>query len=443
MPKADNRQHYLDLTILLNKAHLGVGMESYSRVPRCTNQRTLVTAPTATLVLELCIPPQDYREAEEAKNDERMRRLQQPGQQERLRLFHEMQKNYDAGIIIFSISRLERFIRELREQDSKPVAERKISVPSLLGADTVVQCEKGLDSITFSSIQTMLKTYADDPDDLFLRARYLPPFMPDDERPPLFSRVRDDDVRTIFQQLKDAWTNGPYYKNILRPALEKAFKDLRFRKIVCFGLGNLEVSVQNDTLGRDSSWATMIQHIFALELKQFLIPNGKLYLDDPIYTKLTEQTLLHHDPEICFFHKISLRGLAEVDSHTLVLDINCDVPIKQILADFALERPDKVPGAMIWLKMNKVLELKLNHGDHDSPRTYDLSKNYDEFEFPLQADGKTPFGTWPLESSKDAYKLAIYTRNKAKAGHLDSSGSKNRSLDKASALRYQKQPHNH
>ncbi|KAK7430498.1 hypothetical protein QQZ08_003017 [Neonectria magnoliae] len=176
-------------------------------------------------------------------------------------------------------------------------------------------------------------------------------------------------------------------------------------KVICFGLGSLEGTVNYSTLDLKHSLdglprrSAITQHLAAITMATLLgqqQDTGRvpILVQDPAYTMLGQQFLAAQDIEVVGGN--GALGFTHVDDDTLVFSCHPNVPVKQIVADIAR------PAAMLWNEVRlaeREAEWSIHTTydgeetlcmpwvtDEDSPRTRELVKEYDMHTFCLDPE---------------------------------------------------------
>ena len=214
-----------------------------------------------------------------------------------------------------------------------------------------------------------------------------------------------------------------------------AARKKKVTKIVCFGLGELNFKppdwwrIQNSSKPNDEQEAetsviegALIHHAIALTMASvaraaFGIGEVRLLTQDPRYSDETKDLLQEMGFEVVGDHGAG--GFAEMDDESLVFSAFANVPVRQIIADLA--RPAVIicargtsagvfasPGYVSNLSPAFIATILPNmclrkpRGDPESPRTKQMWKEYESFDFPVPPEDEK------LEGSLQ--QLAIHAR---------------------------------
>jgi hypothetical protein len=141
------------------------------------------------------------------------------------------------------------------------------------------------------------------------------------------------DLQQALVDAASTWEATDHYRQ-LQSTLSELSAPLHINKITAFALGSL-------TLKSQPSPINILQHALHLALGKLLVPAGqdlRWYAQDPQYTDPDKQALeamgitVLDDPHV----------FLEVDSHSIVLSIGADVPVRQIITDISR------PAVIIW-----------------------------------------------------------------------------------------------
>ncbi|KAK7415735.1 hypothetical protein QQX98_005648 [Neonectria punicea] len=209
-------------------------------------------------------------------------------------------------------------------------------------------------------------------------------------------------LQAAWDEARALWLESDSYAKLTELVTESKPKA---NKVVCFGLGSLEGSVDYSTLDLKHSLdglprrSAITQHLAAITMATLLgqqrgIDRVPILVQDPAYTTLGQQFLAAQDIEVIGGN--GALGFTYVDEDTLVVSCHPNVPVKQIVADIAR------PAAMLWNEVRleeTVAEWSIHTTydgqetlclpwvtDEDSPRTRELVKGYDMHKFCLDPE---------------------------------------------------------
>lgn len=175
-----------------------------------------------------------------------------------------------------------------------------------------------------------------------------------------------------YVQLKDTWDDAR--RNWTRSGVcnelavilgSTACIPRGLKKIVCFGLGNLDESANPSlqdapyTSDRLPHRRAMTQHAAALTMAAVLggrLGTGPLPVlaQNPAYSPMAKRLLADEGIEVVGGH--GSLAFTHVDDDTLVFSCNPNIPVKQVVADIAR------PAAMIWNRVTPAAEEKTEWG---------------------------------------------------------------------------------
>ncbi|KAI1866989.1 hypothetical protein JX265_007565 [Neoarthrinium moseri] len=121
-------------------------------------------------------------------------------------------------------------------------------------------------------------------------------------------------------------------------------------KIVCFGPVSLTYDLHcldNDN-PNNQRFSSTTQHAAAVAMAEVLkLKTGnmvKLLAEDPWYDSASKHVLRQEGFQVIEGH--GGRGFLEVDEHSLVFTVRCNVPVKQVVGELVQ------PAALVWAPVN-------------------------------------------------------------------------------------------
>ncbi|KAI1506717.1 hypothetical protein F5X99DRAFT_404074 [Biscogniauxia marginata] len=198
----------------------------------------------------------------------------------------------------------------------------------------------------------------------------------------------------LWLKEKAAWDESKACAD-LKLLLSTSALPMNTKRIVCFGLGNLETQFLFDP--KSTHHRSIVQHCAALTIATAVSKKVhrhiQIYAQDPEYSIDTKRILARQEIKVidCY----GAEGFTYVDDDAFVFTVSPNVPVKQVVADLAK------PTAMIWEKVStpeeeeaKLAQPRSFKGgylspwttDNDSPRTQELVKGYKEAPFPGDKD---------------------------------------------------------
>lgn len=228
-------------------------------------------------------------------------------------------------------------------------------------------------------------------------------------------------VRLLFENSQNRWNASATCKAFtsqLRQLLSQDVNRKQVTKIVCFGLGELNLKppdwwrIENNSRPDDEQETetsliegALTHHAIALTMASIarsLIRNGdtgavRLLTQDPCYSDDTKDMLRELGFEVVGDHGAC--GFAEMDDESIVFSAFAKAPVKQIIADLA--RPAVIicarstsagvfsrlrylssPVSVLYLIVPNIC-LRKPWGDPESPRTRQMWKEYENYDFPV------------------------------------------------------------
>lgn len=191
-------------------------------------------------------------------------------------------------------------------------------------------------------------------------------------------------IKRAFRSYRRAWMKSETYPWLMRQVRSMAHIAC-LNKIVCFGLGSLGL-MDEQSLAHPHTQHAAVETIVKT-LKELRSCDILCYAQDPAYNDADKEVLRSigitpiNDP----------KGFLEVDSNTLVISVNPNIPVKQIIADV------QWPGGMIWntvepegqemttwtkiIMSNRETWLAPFTTDPDSPRVRHMVQQYSQEAF--------------------------------------------------------------
>ncbi|KAH8904778.1 hypothetical protein BR93DRAFT_980511 [Coniochaeta sp. PMI_546] len=212
-------------------------------------------------------------------------------------------------------------------------------------------------------------------------------------------------VRLLFENSQKRWNASATCKAFtsqLRQLLSQDVNRKQVTKIVCFGLGELNLKppdwwrIENNSRPDDEQETetsliegALTHHAIALTMASIarsLIRNGdtgavRLLTQDPCYSDDTKDMLRELGFEVVGDHGAC--GFAEMDDESIVFSAFAKAPVKQIIADLAR------PAVIICAKSTSAgvfSRLRKPWGDPESPRTRQMWKEYENYDFPVHPE---------------------------------------------------------
>ncbi|KAI0203614.1 hypothetical protein F4808DRAFT_457883 [Astrocystis sublimbata] len=191
-----------------------------------------------------------------------------------------------------------------------------------------------------------------------------------------------------------------------RSQFRKLLHEKEVTKIVCFGLGDMNSKppewwrTQNDSLPENAREpeisvidGSLMHHAIAVTMADMVSVRAKeqdnaprLLTQDPDYCDETKDIVIKMGFEVVGDYGAG--GFAELTNECIVFSPFVSAPVKQIIADCAR------PVAIICAEHSDTMAYGSNgkpYADAESPRTKQMWKEYEQFEFPLKCeDGKLP-----------------------------------------------------
>jgi hypothetical protein len=139
-----------------------------------------------------------------------------------------------------------------------------------------------------------------------------------------------EDLQAKYSRIDDTWKGKPAFSDLTSLFGDANVKQ-KIKKIVCFGLGTMEMP-------GEMSANNFLQHAIIKSIADALGGNVPVFLQDPAYTGNDTNLVsglgmtVVNDP----------KGFLQVDTQTLVVAVHPDIPLRQVIADLA------EPAAMIW-----------------------------------------------------------------------------------------------
>ncbi|KAI1744561.1 hypothetical protein F4680DRAFT_405274 [Xylaria scruposa] len=211
-----------------------------------------------------------------------------------------------------------------------------------------------------------------------------------------------ENFRSLFETSRQQWNASADCE-----ALKSQFRKLlggdgnakKVTKIICFGLGDMD----SEPSSTQTSKTIKAKHAFRYHAIALTIAGiarsctntgdmgVRLLTQGPMYSDGTKDVLREIGFEVVGEHGAG--GFAELDDESIVISPSPTAPVKQIIADLAR------PVAIICTKKtNKVFH---NYGallpDPESPRTWQMWKDYDSWEFPVFEDSVLPCSFYEME----------------------------------------------
>ncbi|KAI1293073.1 hypothetical protein F5Y03DRAFT_388075 [Xylaria venustula] len=217
-----------------------------------------------------------------------------------------------------------------------------------------------------------------------------------------------DNARVLFETRQKGW-NG----SVTCEALTS-----HVTKIICFGLGDINFKLPDWRRAENESKqkcqqepetseveGALIHYAIALTLADIARScnkNGeigvRLLTQDPDYTDESKNILREIGFEVT--GEYGAGGFAGVDDKTVVFSAFAAAPVKQIIADLARQvaviYPEITSDGEVFNKFHKP------YADPDSPRTREMWKGYQGWNFPAQAESP--------ELKGSLFQLALYNR---------------------------------
>ncbi|KAI0548494.1 hypothetical protein F4679DRAFT_596758 [Xylaria curta] len=211
-----------------------------------------------------------------------------------------------------------------------------------------------------------------------------------------------ENFRSLFETSRQKWNASADCE-----ALTSQFRKLlggngnakKVTKVVCFGLGDMSFwsssTRQSNTTGAEAAFE---YHAIALTIANIARCTNtgdmgvRLLTQDPMYSDETKDVLREIGFEVVGEHGAG--GFAELDDESIVISPSPTAPVKQVIADLAR------PVAIICNKRtNKVFDRYVQKPvpDAESPRTWQMWKDYDSWDFPLSEDSELPCSFYELE----------------------------------------------
>ncbi|KAI1880175.1 hypothetical protein JX265_001796 [Neoarthrinium moseri] len=147
----------------------------------------------------------------------------------------------------------------------------------------------------------------------------------------------------IFPRAEKVWDASTKCTELKQKLIE-AHIPQNINKIICFGLGTLTNDLACDEVNpEDHAFRATTQHATAVTMAEIMRHKFghaiKLLAQDPAYDSSSKHVLQQEGFQIVEGH--GGLGFLEVDEHSLVFTVSCNVPVKQIVFDLAR------PAAMI------------------------------------------------------------------------------------------------
>lgn len=152
-----------------------------------------------------------------------------------------------------------------------------------------------------------------------------------------------EDYGSDFLDYEGTWQEMKIDKE-LKKAVEDWKSSKKADKMICFGLGTL-------IYPKEYGLHAWNQHMAAFTLAK-LLGIKQLYFQDPLYHDKDKDYIKRegnkeewnvefcNDPE----------GLLLIDSKTIIVDIGAEIPLRQMVANIALEK-DRRPAGMLWARV--------------------------------------------------------------------------------------------
>jgi hypothetical protein len=209
--------------------------------------------------------------------------------------------------------------------------------------------------------------------------------------------------KPVISIMKRMWLSSSSHRLFHHKFKEADRTTVKITKIVCFGLGALQVH------GKGEYWHSVnaiLQHIVAISIAHTLWylhrdePFIPIICQDPEYTTTDHEIWRAHYSNIRFVDEP--HGFLAVDKHTLVISafLPFDVPMVQIVAD-------QVPGGPAGLITNKMdLDRKKRMycmGDRASPKVVNMlldgyeRSNFDHHEIFKEYPADLCYWLWDME----------------------------------------------
>ncbi|KAI1771529.1 hypothetical protein F4818DRAFT_429316 [Hypoxylon cercidicola] len=228
-----------------------------------------------------------------------------------------------------------------------------------------------------------------------------------------------ENVQFLFQtsqQLWEASATCAAFTSQFRELLSRVGNTKKVTKIVCFGLGDMNFKppdwwrIENDSKPekeREPETSVVegafIHHAIALTMADIITRSCsrtrymgvRLLTQDPNYSDETKDMLRKIGFEVV--GEYGAGGFAELDDESVVFSAFAAAPIKQIIADLAR------PVAIICAENTEVFnKFKKPYADPESPRTRQMWKEYQSYNFPVRPESAKLDGS--------LHQLEIYTR---------------------------------
>ncbi|KAI1340002.1 hypothetical protein F5Y15DRAFT_381092 [Xylariaceae sp. FL0016] len=169
-------------------------------------------------------------------------------------------------------------------------------------------------------------------------------------------------IQKMWDEMVAAWNVSPLRVRLLEVLGKSTLPQIT--KLICFGLGTLEWDFAHP---RPGPRQCTIQHLAALTIRAFL--SGKmrskveLVAQDPYYSEATQIILKKEDFKVT---TSPVQGFLELDESSVVFTVDCDAPVKQIVADLTR------PAMMMWARVSRPYE--------ETAKKY--TKKYERVDFP-------------------------------------------------------------
>ncbi|KAF2466011.1 uncharacterized protein BDR25DRAFT_345882 [Lindgomyces ingoldianus] len=198
---------------------------------------------------------------------------------------------------------------------------------------------------------------------------------PDPEDPKEFDLQK---MKARLEGWEQSWNKSVERQKLLE-SVQTAKSTVPINKIIGLGLGSGNRPYKDYTHARFSYCQHLAACDIALELQKLYGPDTEpieIFGQDPEYTPNDKVILAHLNPPIATLE--DPYGFLAIDKTTFVMSVHPNVPVRQIIADLALESNDACPAGVLW-NYNPQWREEGGDQDHTDPCSSRVEKMLEGF----------------------------------------------------------------